>query len=49
MSLTSLETVMSEGPEVFSLWAFPSLLCMIFNVESKLAELDIDCKILNEI
>jgi hypothetical protein len=43
---TSLETVTSEGPEVFSLWAFPNLLCINFNVESKLAELGIDCKII---
>jgi len=44
--LTSLVTVASEGPEVFSLWAFPNLLCINFNVESRLAELDIYCKII---
>ena len=43
---TSLETVTSEGPEVFCLWAFPNLLCINFNVESKLVELDVDCKII---
>ena len=43
---SSLGTVKSEGPEAFSLWAFPNLLYVNFNVESKLAELGIYCKII---
>jgi len=43
---TSSETAASEGPEFFSLWAFPNLLCINFNVESRLAELGIYCKII---
>lgn len=35
-----------NAQKCFALWAFPNLLYINFNVESKLAELGVECKII---